>query len=74
MTGGLSGPLVAAQRWSERLLVPCCSWRSTGRLGNAYAAELYKCEATAAQAGEERRCIFGVQPPPRRVNGQLVGP
>jgi hypothetical protein len=44
------------------------------RLGNAYAGELYKCEATAVQAGKEQRCIFGVQPPPRRVNGQLVGP
>jgi hypothetical protein len=44
------------------------------RLGNAYADELYKCEAAAAQAGKEQRCIFNVQPPPRRVNGQLVGP
>ena len=44
------------------------------RLGNAYAGELHKCEEAAAQAGKEQRCIFGVQPPPRRVNGQLVGP
>jgi Family of unknown function (DUF6118) len=44
------------------------------RLGNAYANELHKCEAAAVQAGKEQRCIFGVQPPPRRVNGQLVGP
>jgi hypothetical protein len=43
------------------------------RLGNAYAGELYKCEATAAQAGKEQRCTFGVQPPPPQVNGQPVG-
>jgi Family of unknown function (DUF6118) len=34
------------------------------RLG-AYANELHKCEAAAAQAGKEQRCILGVQPPPR---------
>jgi Family of unknown function (DUF6118) len=33
------------------------------RLGNAYAGELYKCEATSAQIGKEQRCAFGVQPP-----------
>jgi Family of unknown function (DUF6118) len=43
------------------------------RLGNVYAEELHRCEAAAAQAGKEQRCIFGVQPPPRRVNRQLVG-
>ena len=43
------------------------------RLGNAYAGELHKCEAVAAQAGKEQRCTLGVQPPPRQVNGQLVG-
>jgi uncharacterized protein DUF6118 len=42
------------------------------RLGNAYAGELHKCEATAAQAGKEQRCTFGVLPLPQ-VNGQPVG-
>jgi hypothetical protein len=42
------------------------------RLGNAYAGELHKCEAAAA-AGKEQRCILGVLPPPRQVNGQAVG-
>jgi hypothetical protein len=34
------------------------------RLGNAYAGELHKCEAVAAQAGKEQRCTLSVQPPP----------
>lgn len=42
------------------------------RLGNAYADELHKCEAAAAQTGKEQRCAFGVQPP-RLVNGQSGG-
>jgi hypothetical protein len=44
------------------------------RLGNAYADELHKCEAEAAQAGKEQRCTLNVQPPPRPLNGQPVGP
>jgi hypothetical protein len=43
------------------------------RLGNAYAEDLHKCEATAAQVGKEQRCTVGVQPPPRQVNRQPVG-
>ena len=43
------------------------------RLGNAYAGELHKCEAAAAQTGKEQRCTLGVPPPPRQVNGQPVG-
>jgi hypothetical protein len=43
------------------------------RVGNAYAGELHKCEAVAAQAGKDQRCTLNVQPPPLRVNGQLVG-
>ena len=43
------------------------------RLGNAYADELHKCEAAAAQTGKEQRCALDVSPPPRQVNGQPVG-
>lgn len=43
------------------------------RLGNAYADELHKCEAAAAQAGKEQRCTLGVQPASRQVNGRPVG-
>jgi hypothetical protein len=42
------------------------------RLGNAYADELHKCEAAAAQAGKEQRCAVSVKPPPRPVNGRSV--
>ena len=41
------------------------------RLGNAYADELHKCEAAAAQTGKEQRCAFGVQPP--QAHGQPMG-
>jgi hypothetical protein len=43
------------------------------RLGAAYADELHKCEAAAAQAGKEQRCALSVPPSPLRVNGQPVG-
>jgi hypothetical protein len=33
------------------------------RLGNANADEVHKCEAAAAQAGKEQRCILRVLPP-----------
>jgi hypothetical protein len=44
------------------------------RLGNASTDELHKCETAAAQAGKEQRCTLSVQPPPRPLNGQPVGP
>jgi hypothetical protein len=43
------------------------------QFGNANADELHKCEAVAVPAGKDQRCNLGVQPPPRRVNGQPVG-
>jgi hypothetical protein len=39
------------------------------RLGNAYADELHKCEATAGQAGKAQPCTLSVNPPPHLVNG-----
>jgi Family of unknown function (DUF6118) len=43
------------------------------RLGNAYADELRKCEATAAQAGKEQRCTLSVQPVPKQASRQPAG-